>query len=310
MPKAKMMFSTWGLLFVFLFSPLHSWAEENPELQGLVDELRELSEKARDQRAADRWLQQALEDLVAKYDWPWRKELLSESFSDGDFTKDPEWTVLSGKFWVDASLGLRSRVEQKKPSRSEETSQSRTSDSENDLGRALIGALLNEALKKERGESEKEPQQKEEATRPDDPARIRVASEISNAFLINMTFSIHNAPSEEGHFEIRLLQDQYGDFGYVLAIQSGRGGMLDLYRLRRGKAELVYGSRLKEDPGDGKRHELIWRQAENGQVDVILDDEKTMNLEDRAFRDGYGWLELANLSGELGVRKLEIFGTP
>jgi hypothetical protein len=307
--RCSFIFSFCLLLAFFAYIiPGNSRAEENPELQGLVDELRSLAEKSRDQRAADRWLQQALEDLVSKYDWPWRKKLFSEDFSDGDFTTDPEWRVVSGRFWIDASLGLRSRVEPQRGGRPDDSSQTQSSDSNQDLGRALLGTLLNEALKQE-GSREDKSQTRREPSR-EGPARIKVASEITNAFFIQIMFSIHNEPSVPGHFEFALHQDQSGGFGYKMAIHTGQGGMMDLYRLRRGYAELVYSSRMKADPGDGKRHELVWRQAGNGQIEVFMDGKETMNLRDRAFRDGYKWLELSNLSGELGVRKLKILGTP
>ena len=52
------------------------------DTQTLVDELRQLADQARQQRAADRWLQRALDDMVARYDWPWRKELVFDDFGE------------------------------------------------------------------------------------------------------------------------------------------------------------------------------------------------------------------------------------
>jgi len=286
--------------------PLSAPAAEDPAVQEVVDELRALTEKSRDQRAADRWLQQALEDLVAKYDWPWRRELLSEDFSDGEYTSNPAWKVTSGAFWIDASLGLRSRVERR--DQNEEASRQQTSQSDEDVGKALIGALLNQALKPEGGEKESSTASRSPSR--EEPARIHVGAEITNAFSLEMAFSVHNAPRVDGHFEVALYQDSGGEFGYVLVMQTGREGLLDLVRLRRGRRELVYGARLGANPGDGRPHELVWRQARDGQVEVLLDGEAAIHLRDRAFRDGYKWLELGNLNGELAVRNLRLMGTP
>lgn len=293
-----------ALLSVAGIVPPPARGESNPEIQEMVDELRALTERSREQRAADRWLQQALEDLVSKYDWPWRRELLSDDFSDGNYTKAPSWQVLSGEFWVDRTLGLRSSVEPPPPARTEETRE-RSSGSSKDLGRSIFDALMNQAMERE-GEGAGEP---DRAAVQGGPARIRLAEEITNAFSLDATFSVHNAPGEPGHFEIALLQEPQGDFGYVLAIQTGETGLLDLYRLRAGRRELVYGTRLGATLGDGSPHRLVWRQAADGQVQVLLDDEEAVNLRDRAFRDGYGLLELINRAGELAVRSITVLGS-
>ncbi len=309
MARGKFGFSVLMMLAVFVAAvPLDCRAKDNPELQELVDELRSLAEKSREQRAADRWLQQSLEDLVAKFDRPWRRELLFDDFSDGNFSSDPEWTVVSGRFWVDASLGLRSRVQPRKVARPEEPAGERSRDSKKDVGGAIFEALLDQALKRE--EPAQGRSRSEEDAAGKGPARIRLRGEITNAFSLELAFSVHNEPGVEGHFEVALFQEQAGDYGYVLALRTGEGGLMDLYRVRRGQRELVNSSRLKADPGSGERNELVWRQAANGQVEVLMNGEEIMNLSDRAFRDDYRWLELVNQSGEIGVRRVKILGTP
>jgi hypothetical protein len=281
-------------------------AESNPELQNMVDELRSLTERSREQRAADRWLQQALEDLVSEYDWPWRRELLSDGFSDGNYTESPSWQVISGEFWVDRSLGLRSSVEPPEPARAGEETRGRSSDSGKDLGGAIFDALLNQALERDgRGRRDAE----QEAPSPEGPARIRATAVITNAFSLELTFSVHGAPDEAGLFEVALLQDPQGEFGYALAVRTGDTGLLDLYRLRQGRRELVSGTRLGVDLGDGSPHRLVWRQAPDDRVQVLVDGEQTMDLQDRAFREGYDRLELVNRGGELAVRSVTVLGT-
>ncbi len=72
---------------------------------------------------------------MSKYDWPWRSELLLDDFSDGNFTADSAWTVISGKFWVDASLGLRSSVQPRPKARRSDSTRERSRDSTKDMGR-------------------------------------------------------------------------------------------------------------------------------------------------------------------------------
>ncbi len=84
------------LFLASLTSPIHA-ASDNEQVQGLVDKLQAITEKARRERAADRWLLTSLEELVERYNWPWRDTLVTEDFSDGNFHQDPAWQVRSGR---------------------------------------------------------------------------------------------------------------------------------------------------------------------------------------------------------------------
>ena len=97
-----------SLLVIIFILPFNLAAED--DIQVLVDEIQALADKSRQERAADRWLQIALEDLVAKYNFPWKNSLLSDDFADGDYTSGVQWQIDSGEFWVDRRLGLRSQV--------------------------------------------------------------------------------------------------------------------------------------------------------------------------------------------------------
>ncbi|MFO8090476.1 MAG: hypothetical protein R6U13_11605, partial [Desulfatiglandaceae bacterium] len=260
MERKTFSFLSWIILACFFMAiPLPCQAEENTELQKLVDDLRSLSEKSKDQRAADRWLQQALEDLVSKYDTTWRRELMFDEFSDGNFTENPAWNVISGEFWVDASLGLRSRVQPRRVETRDSTTEQRSTGSREDLGSALLGALVDQAF--QRDEPRESRSRSEEDISRRAPARIRLGTEITNAFSLELVFSIHNGPSVEGHFQVALFQDQTGNYGYMLALYAGDEGIMDLYRFRRRQRELVSSSKLKTDIRSGERQKLLWRQG-------------------------------------------------
>ncbi len=300
-------FSCIVLVFFIMANPLPCQASNNTELEELIDDLRSLSEKSKDQRAADRWLQQALEDLVSKYDTTWRRELMFDEFSDGNFTENPAWNVISGEFWVDASLGLRSSVQPKRVATKDATNDQRSRGSREDLGSALLGAFLDQAF--QRDEPRESRSRSEEDISRRAPARIRLGTEITNAFSLELVFSIHNEPSVEGHYEVALFQDQTGNYGYMLALYTGDEGVMDLYRFSRRQRELVSSSKLKRDIRSGERQKLLWRQGSDGQVEVLMNGEMIMNVRDNAFRDDYRWLELANQSGDFGVRSVRILGT-
>jgi len=271
-------------------------AADDPGLRQLVDELRQLSEKSRRERAADRWLQQALEDLVGRYDWPWQRELVFDDFRDGDFERNPHWEVRSGNFWVVPNRGLRSRAED----RAAEESQAGQSEKPR-IGQIILGALLEEALKDDKGSSTS-------VQSSSGPAEILLRQPISNAFAINTQFSIET-PDGAGRFAWSLLQAGATQYGYRLQLQTGTQGFVELERVRGGRASVVESAPLKRDPGDGANHELSWRQRPDGQVSVELDGEPLFTVLDKAFRDPYHELILSHWSGDLTLRSLRVDGT-
>lgn len=276
--------------------------EQDSDKQALLDELRQITEKARAQRAADRWLLQDLDDLLARYDWPWQQQILSEDFSDGDFTRDPRWQVLSGQFYVDDKLGLRSQVrEQTVPESTGETG----TPSDAELGGMIVGALLKHALDPEgKSSSGSSAQTAQPAYRE---AEIALGLPVTNAFAIDSVFSIGR--SQAGQFTISLFQDNNASYGYRLRVSAGSRGHIELERIRNGRAALIDSADLGSDPADGYEHELIWRQAPDGTVTIELDDEALISIQDRAFRDGYNWLVFGNQSGDVALRSLTISGT-
>lgn len=268
------------------------------DTQALIDELRVLSDKAREQRAADRWLQRALDDLVARHDWPWRKELVVDDFSDGDYQNNPGWQVLDGRFWVSRGRGLRSRIEA-----------GRAADGNGgqppSMEEAVIGALLQQAF----GTGDREQHQTEPAPAVTSAANaIRLDAAITNAFAVDTEFSLET-PDGTGRFALALLQGDTGRYGYRLRVQTGPDGFIELERVRAGRGAIVEHAKLTEDPGDGARHRLAWRQAVNGQVTVELDGQALIGVRDKAFRDGYQQLVLTHNAGDLSLHSVRISGT-
>ena len=63
-------------------------------------------------RAADPQFLRDLRGLAQGSDRPWRIQLLNDDFGDGDFTRNPSWTVTAGKYWVDISDDDKVRYDQ------------------------------------------------------------------------------------------------------------------------------------------------------------------------------------------------------
>ena len=274
--------------------PLFSADAQNEELQGMVDELDTLTKKARKQRAADRWLMNAMEDLVTKYNWPWRTELMLEDFSDGDYSQNPAWQVSTGQFWVDGRLGLRSR--------SHIEPERKKSERKQDLGQALLGSLLEQAMQK---------QGRRDEPRRDNrygPAEIKLPLQIPAVFAAQAEFSIHNAPSETSQFEFSLYQDREGDSGYRLIMYIGDKSTLELISRRNNRTTVIDSVDI-DQINDGSTHEILWRRSPEGQMEILLDEKRLIRSRDHSFRHPFTHFAITNRGGDFAVAGVSLYGS-
>ncbi len=292
------------ILFVWLLAgpALAAGQHEKP----LLEELRALAEKARRQQAADRWLQRALDDLVARYDRPWQRTLFFDDFRDGDFSRNPSWELLEGHFEVRRNRGLvaadDSTLWRDKPQGSDRDTGGDARRKE-DLGTALVGALLQQAL----GPGPENKDTESARAHRHGPDRLRARVNASNAFALSATLGASEEPPTR--LELALLQSPKARYGYRLRLQTGPRGFVELERIRNGRGAIVENVPLKQAFGDGRLHDLAWQQTSDGTVKVMLDEQPLFQVRDRAFRDGYPWLELRHDSGDLTLRALRIEGT-
>jgi len=300
------------LIFAFTYVPnALAVGEYNEDTQAIVDRIRDISEKGRKERAADRWLLRSLDELVAQYEWPWRNELLFEDFSDGDFTKEPGWKVINGEFWVDVRLGLRSRIHAREYERYRDEEVEEKPDSsrkdEQDIGSALLGALLSEALQSKKREEPKEVSRKQQQRQKASLAEIHLPLKTPPAFAFHSEFSAHNAPSESGRLQFALYQSHQGDFGYILAINTGDNPSLQLFQRFRGRSMLIETVKLA-DLNDGQPHELEWRMTDYGDIELLVDQQSLLRSRDRGFSKGFSQLAIINKGGDFGVRSIQLQG--
>ncbi|MFC1684587.1 hypothetical protein ACFL0R_03830 [Pseudomonadota bacterium] len=294
------------LLLALLASPLPGTlaaSEYNEEVQTLVDQLREIAERSRRERAADRWLQRSLEELISQHDWPWREELLYEDFSDGDFNNQPQWQPVSGQFWVDPSLGLRSRVYSRQPEPTaapEEQAPARK-----DVGTAILGALLQEALRSKQPEKKETPEPRRDEREV--PAEIHLPIKIPGTFAFKAELSSHNPPSEQGKMQFGFYEGQDAAWGYLISLHTGDRPVIELAQLRGGRYMLIEEAVIS-DLNDGQPHEIEWRKNSLGETELLLDQQVLVRGRDRDFAQGFGYLAVINQGGDFGIRSIQLQG--
>jgi hypothetical protein len=285
------------LLLILLSLPLTAQAGDSEKLQAMVDELRALTDKARNQRAADRWLINSMDDLAARYDWPWRRKLLMEDFSDGNFNRNPAWQVVSGQFWVDRRLGLRSQVTAS--STSQQTEKEKKKKLKDALAEAALDALLGPAPNNQNGNSGSGTSYRE--------AEIHLPLRIPATFALETSFSFHNAPGEQGEMGLALMQDQRGAHGYQLNLLSGNKTSVELTLRRGGRTSII--ERMDLNSFDARQsHTLEWRHDAYGQIEVSLDGKRLFRIRDRSFRNDFSRLGITNYSGDVAIQGVTVYG--
>ena len=283
-----------ALLFVALSLPVQAaqrWENRNDpqQLQSLVDELRTLTEQARNRRHADRQLIESLESLIARYDRPWRNTLLEEDFSDRDYTHNPTWQVRSGRFWVERRSGLRSQVTPRPADQSAESQQ--------DLSSVLLGTLLDRALGTD------------QSTDESGPAVIELPLQIPDQFAFETVFFFQQSANEQVEAGFSLHQNPTGDSGYHLFVIGGPNPYLELVANRGGRSSVVERATLMNFNA-GQSHTLAWRRNGYGQMEVLMDGNRLFQTRDRSFRNSFQRLAITNYGGDLAVQRVSLYSAP
>ena len=251
----------------------------------LLKELRALIDEAGQARAADPRFLRDLGDLVRRYDQPWRVRILHDDFADGDFTKNPTWTVTGGRFWVERGYGLRSAPGLDEPKKKM---------SREKLATTILGAIINKN------------QPPRQAAEPMGHAAINVASAITNAFAIRLELTSWQA---RGQFEVGPYLTGSAPHGYRLIYTPGATPSLKLMRLAPWGAGVVGSSTTALALEDRRVHAIEWTRDAAGQMVVRVDGTEAIRASDRGFTGNFDGLVLLNQGGDVVIKSVTVDGT-
>lgn len=265
-------------------------------LQNMMRDLNALIDEARKARAADPVLLSDLEALVARYDSPWTVRQLFDDFTDNEITRDPTWSVTSGRFWVERGFGLRSEPQ---AGTAAQTNSSSTKMNDKELALKLLGSVLQGSLGKKGTVTTTTP-----AT-PSKPAVARLAGRVSNAFAVSTHLT---SWKKEGSFELGLYQGAGGDAGYRVVYSPGTNPTLELVLITsRGRSVIESATRMTALEDEGT-HAIYWTRDVNGQMTVSIDGKEVMIVRDRSFRDAFSGLVLFNSGADIIVKDIAVMG--
>jgi len=262
-------------------------------VQDLLDQLNKLVDEAEKSRAADPAFLRDLRDLARNYDNPWRNQILSDDFFDGDFTSNPVWTVSAGRYWIEKGWGLRSSINPGAKTQTTQEAPAKKLDGQ-DAVIAILGAVLKQSQKSKTREPE-----------PAEPTEAIIYSQarISNAFSIEVELSSWQAA---GRLDFGPFQGKTPTSGYRLSYSPG--GQLSLLRVSSRGTSIVDTTRETVTLEDKKPHVLLWTRDEAGRMKVSVDGKLVLETADRGFRDPFQGLTFINRGGDYILKRVLVNG--
>lgn len=225
---------------------------------------------------------------------PARRVALNDAFSDGDFRRDPPWTVLSGRFAIDDG-GLRSIVE--KPQVATPASPTLRPERPEEIGLAMLQLILEQAggLKPDAAPTAE--------VEFGDAARIFVHAPVDNAFRLELELASYQWP---GSLELGLFQGNQPGGGYRLVYNPGSRPGLSLVRMTADGGEVIASSAGTLDLEDGRFHMLSWTRDESGNMQVWVDGRRVLQAHDLRLRQGFQGFVLVNHGGDYNLRRVRL----
>lgn len=263
----------------------------------LVDQLKEIIQQAERGRGTDRATLSSLKDLVNRYDWPWRVRLLSDDFSDGNFTANPAWSVYRGDFRVVRGLGLVSTSNVETVS-SPAPGDTGTGSGSPSVIEGILGGILKGVL--ERGPST---QFRSSVV----TSEISTPVGIGNAFAVRVRMASRERNPAGSRIEFGPYRGGEREWGYRLAFNPAQRPAWELVRALPGRSAIVEKSDNVAGAGDGRAHNIEWRRDRDGNMQVLVDGAELFRALDRS-NDLFDGFTIVNSGGEYNFERIEVFG--
>ena len=297
-------------------------AEGTDALDALARELEALIDDAEKARAADPRFLQDLRDMIAAHvaEAAPREALIRDDFSDGDYTDDPSWEVVSGGFSVEGRLGLRTTI----PLSGADAETMRisldtimeTKDELLDKGGALLDKgkdTVTDLLSGEKtfgdllvGDDDEEAKEDTGPAGPE-PAVIVLDADIPNAFALEVEM-MSGIAHRDAQFEVDLFQGRGGASGYRLAYMAGDDPGLTLSRFSRRGAQVIGEHDDALALEDGQSHMLALVRAGDGTMTATVDGSELIRVKSSALEEPFDGLSLVNGGGDYAIRSIAVYG--
>ena len=267
----------------------NEWQDKGNNDTGLIRDLNQLIDKAERERAADWRFLRDLRETINRYDYPWHRKLLFDDFSDGNFTSQPAWQVLSGNFTVDR-YGLRTNV-------ISTTGASGSSQKKEDVGALVFGALLEEIARKNGAD-------KKTSNSPQIDA-LYIPLAITNAFASQLDIT---ALQDSGQLEWGVYVDQQRQEGYRIVWHATKSPALELLAVERSGSRVIRRQQIPDTNLRGRNVQIGWNRNQYGDMQVTVNGQRIISVRDRGIPGDFSGFEIVNQGGEFSIRQVKIDG--
>jgi hypothetical protein len=286
--------------FIILSLVSASQSQLDPTLAGekrtleLIDQLKDLIQKAEREKRSDPLLIRQLRDVVRRYDWPWRVSLLHDDFRDGDYAYNPSWIVRSGDFWVARGSGLRTAYDAARQGR-------RPADRKGEYSALDILEGIFAGTRERDGRGDPQPISSS-------AAEIHTQLRISNAFAVKLQLNFTGDRYSNNRLEFGPYLSDERDGGYRLAYESGNRPSLTLLRVAPRRSAIIETYDQGVALEDGKPHSIEWRRGSDGEMVILLDDKEIIRAADRGYSESFDGFTVLNKGGDYELKQISIFG--
>ncbi|MBF0357396.1 MAG: hypothetical protein HQL70_02240 [Magnetococcales bacterium] len=275
-------------------SPGLLWANRG-SVADLVSELDSLIESVDSSKLATPAFIIEVKKILKKYRPAIQYKLLVDTFSDGNFTHNPEWKVLRGIFRVDGNGALLSTTGVSDDSLKMQKGGvvAKKSAQNNEIGQ-IMGLM--QVLSGE-GKTAK-------PTNKIKRSIIYSNVQTPNSFDLSLSF---RSGHEQGHGEVGLFVDNPQKTGYRLLLSADPmvSQSISLIRYVRGRSQVLRGSGGIY-LGNGLSHQIRWRRLESGMMSVWVDGVEMLRVRDASLWNGFSGLVLVNDRGEFAFDNISL----
>lgn len=275
-------------------------SNETAQLKSMISELKEKIEDADKRMTAHPKFLDELRLLVQKYKSRLRERFFKDTFNDGNYDKNPIWTVKSGDF----SVTSEGRLNSYGPLKIDETESSPSPVGDTTLEQEAVGIILDSIFGPQKQKKQQtQPAKKTRASTG--PAYLFTRTTFPPDFEMVMKFK----SSESSEMDVLLLGSKNYSPRYRLKIKTAHSEADPMEIIRDGSSRSYTIAASDKLPviNDGKFHTLTWMRLSDGEMKVLIDDTLVLQTYEVYYRDQFTGLGMMNTAGSHEWDLIEIY---